>query len=49
MVGPRISEGMLLEAKHMVQVVGGPVYDLTGIPRDQDLVAKAWKMGRWFP
>jgi len=49
MVGPRISDGMRLEATHMVQVVGGPVYDLTGLPMDPQTIALAWEAGRWFP
>lgn len=49
MVGPRVSDGMRLEATHMVTEVGGPVYDLTGLPRDPKTIALAWETGRWFP
>jgi hypothetical protein len=49
MVGPRISDGMRLEATHMVTEVGGPVYDLTGLPREPKTIALAWEAGRWFP
>ncbi len=49
MVGPRVSDGMRLEATHMVQEVGGPVYDLTGLPMDALTIAQAWEAGRWFP
>ncbi len=49
MVGPRVSYGMRLEATHMVVEVGGPVFDLTGVPMEAQAVASAWKNGRWFP
>jgi hypothetical protein len=49
MVGPRISDGVRIEATHMVTVVGGPVYDLTGLPMDPQTIALAWEASRWFP
>lgn len=49
MVGPRTSDGMLIEARHMVHEVGGAVYDLTGLEMDPGVVGRAWTGGRWFP
>lgn len=49
MVGPRVSDGMRVEATHMVVEVGRPVYDLTRLPMVPEAIALAWEAGRWFP
>ncbi len=49
MVGPRVSDGMRIEATHMVTVVGAPVYDLTGLEMDPKTIALAWEASRWLP
>lgn len=41
MVGPRVSEGMLLESEH-AKKLGKPVYNLTRIGRDPMTIALAW-------
>jgi len=44
MVGPRVSEGMMLESEH-ARKHGKPVYDLTRLSMDPETVALAWVPG----
>lgn len=45
MVGPRVSDGMRIEANH-AHSIGRPVYNLTSIGMDPETVALAWLPSR---
>lgn len=45
MVGPRVSEGMLLESEH-ARKLGKPVANLTRLPREPETIALAWLPSR---
>lgn len=45
MVGPRVSSGMLTESQEALRL-GLPVFDLTGLPRDPEVVALSWMVAK---